>query len=427
MHLTTDRRALLAGFAALGVPTAALAKAAASYPALQALLDSYVDGKKLPGAVIAVKHADDAPRFMSKGTLALDSAAPVGPTSLFRIYSMTKPIVGMATMKLIEEGKLKLDQPVSEILPELANLQVLKSPTAADMAVEPLARPITIRHLLTHTAGFSYSILPGELGKLYTKKGIVPGGRTRDKEPGADLAPVQNLDELVQRLATVPLGFQPGTRWSYSVSFDLLGLVIQRASGMPFRDYMKTRFFTPLKMVDTDFIAPAGKLDRLTSVNAVKDGVLTTVDDRKASPFARDTDLPSGGGGLVSTAADYIRFTTMLLNGGTLDGRRVLKAETVKLATSNLLPQGVIFRGFAPNGPANGFGAGGWVILPEGAQPGGEPAGSFSWFGIAGTQMWVDFANRTSVVAMLQMYPNRLPIQGELRTAAYRDLAALKT
>ena len=428
MTFTLDRRFLLAGLGgALAAPELAFAKAS-DWPALKALEDSYIDAHRLPGMVIAVKRGKDSPVFFSKGAQGLEDPTPVTPTSLFRVYSMTKPITGFAVMKLIEEGKLSLDQPVSDVVPELGKVQVLKNPADPAAGTEPLARPILIRHLLTHTAGLGYSILPGAVGKLYTKYGIVPGGRATEKEPGADYAPVQTLDEMAQRLAMVPLGAQPGTRWSYSVGLDVLGLVIQRVSKTPFDVYLQRAFFTPLRMNDTFFTVPAAKASRLTAVQAMKDGKLATTEaGQAASPFAKPTGLYSGGGGLVSTAADYIRFTSMLLNEGTLDGRRVLKPETVRLGMSNLMPAGVAFRGFGPGGAANGYGAGGSVILTGGETPGRDPATTYSWFGIAGTQMWVDPVNKLSVVCMIQMYPNSTPIQGELRTAAYKDLAAMKT
>ena len=425
MGFHVDRRVFLGGAAALGAAGPAWAKAPASYPALQALLDRYIDGEhRLPGMVIAVKRGGEPVRYLSEGTLAIDSKTPVGPDSLFRIYSMTKPITGMVMMKLIEDGRLRLDQPVAEIVPELRDVRVLKAGATDPTQTEPLVRPILIRHLLTHTAGLGYSIIPGPLGKLYTQKGIVPGGRTRDLEPGADLPPVKTLDELAQRLGTVPLLAQPGTRWSYSVGLDVCGLVVQRVSRMGFSEFLQARFFEPLRMRDTDFIVPAAKVNRFASVNMVRDGKLATAEAALGSPFTRDRDLPSGGGGLVSTASDYTRFTSMLLNEGQLDGRRVLKPETVRLGMSNLLPEGVQFRGFGA-GPPNGFGAGGVAMLPGGTTPGAEPAGSYWWFGIAGTQMWVDPVNKVSVVCMLQMNPNRLPIQAELRQAAYKDLAAV--
>lgn len=417
--LRLDRRAMLAGMGALALPMSARGATAADYPALKAFLDGYINSKKLPGGVIAVKRADDPVRFISAGTLAFDTTAPAGPDSLYRIYSMTKPVTGLAVLKLIEDGRLKLDGRLDEILPEFRDPQILVD--AATMATRPATKPILIRHLLTHSAGFSYGISNNPLAKLYVKNGIVPGSRAVDKEPGADLPPARDLETLAQRLSKLPIDFEPGSKWQYSVSFDLLGLVIQRASGRSFHDYLRTRIFEPLKMRDTDFMVPQSKLDRFTSVVTLRDGQLTATDDRKSSPFARDRDVPSGGGGLVSSARDYSRFTSMLLNGGALDGVRVVRPETVRLFGSNLLEPGVTFGG------RNGYGAGVSVVLPGGERPGMEPPGSYGWFGIAGSQMWVDPSNRTSVILMVQFQPlNAYPVQAEVKAAAYKDLAAIK-
>ncbi|MFI4934254.1 MAG: serine hydrolase domain-containing protein [Caulobacterales bacterium] len=414
---TLDRRALLASLAALALPLSSRAATASAYPALKAFLDGYIDAKKLPGAVLAIRRGEEAVQYMSAGTLAFDAALPATPDSLFRIYSMTKPITGIAAMKLVEDGKLKLDQPVGEIVDGFKSPQVIVDPTA--MTTRPATKPMLIRHLLTHTSGLSYNILRGPLAALYVKNGIRPGDRSTDTAPG-DLPTARDLETFGKRLAALPLDFEPGSRWQYSVAMDLMGLIIQRVSGQSFYDYLRTHIFEPLRMGDTDFVVPKSKVERLTSVVTVKDGHVVVTEDRKASPFTRDRDLPSGGGGLVSTARDYSRFTAMLLNEGTLDGARIVKAETARLARSNLMDPGVKFYG------GNGFGAAVSVILPGGERPGQEPAGSFSWFGIAGTQMWVDPVNKLSVVLMLQEYPTTYPVQSEVRVAAYKDMAALK-
>lgn len=430
MTTTMDRRALLATLGAaisagLSVPGSALARALSDgdFPAIKALLDSYVDPKKLPGMVCGIKYKDNAPRYVSVGTLAFDTEAKAGPESLYRVYSMTKPITGLAVMKLIEDGKLGLDQPLGEIVPEMAHLNVITDPKTG--ATEPARKPILIRHLLTHTAGLSYSIMRGPLAQMYVKNGITPGGRETEMAPGADLAPTKNLDELVQRLGKLPLNHEPGTVWEYSVAFDVLGCVVQRAAKQSFWDYLHKSFFAPLKMNDTDFMVPAAKLDRLASVYAVRDGKPVVTEDRKSSPFAKGRDLPSGGGGLVSTAHDYLRFDTMKLNGGMLDGRRVVSAATIAKASSNLLPPEVPSAGIA-FGMGDGFGAGVAVVSDKFAKPGGQPAGSYGWFGIAGTQEWTDPLNHLSVVLMLQLNPTSYPVRGEIRTAAYKDFAALK-
>jgi len=422
MTMMMDRRALLAGVGLLALPAEVWAKGTPDYPALKAFLDSYVTAKKLPGMVIAIKREGDPVKYMSGGTVAFDSDIAVTPESIFRIYSMTKPITGLAVMKLIEDGKLTLETPVADIIPEFKSMQVVTDPKT--MATAPATKVMKIRHLLTHTSGLSYGIGRGPLAALYNKNGITPGSREKSRQPGEDVDPITSLEDMVQRLAKVPLSFEPGTRWEYSVAFDVLGLVIKRVSGMGFYEYLKKSFFVPLKMHDTDFVVAKDKLGRFTSEIAVKDGQRVTVDDRAHSPFALDRDLPSGGGGLTSTAHDYIRFTSMLINEGTLDGVRVVKTETARLARSNLMDPGVFF-GFGAD-RKNGYGAGVAVVLPGGERAGEEPAGSFWWFGIAGTQFWVDPTNKFSVVCMLQEYPTVDPVQREVRLAAYKDLAAIK-
>ena len=430
MTMMLDRRTLLAALGAaisaeVALPGSALARALTDgdFPAIKAFIDSYVDTKKLPGMVCGIKYKDNAPRYVSAGTLAFDTPAKAGPQSLYRVYSMSKPITGMAVMKLIEDGKLGLDQPLGEIVPEMAHLKVITDPKT--MTTEPAKKPILIRHLLTHTAGLSYSIMRGPLAQMYTKQGITPGGRETEKAAGADLPPVKNLDELVERLGKLPLNREPGTAWEYSVAFDVLGCVVQRASKQSFWEYLHRSFFIPLKMNDTDFMVPASKIERLSSVYAVRGGQPVVTDDRKSSAFARDRDLPSGGGGLVSSANDYLRFDTMKLNGGTLDGHRVVSAATIAKASSNLLPSEVPTAGIA-FGMGDGFGAGVAIVSDKFAKPGGQPPGSYGWFGIAGTQEWTDPTNHLSVVLMLQLNPTSYPVRAEIRTAAYKDFAALK-
>jgi CubicO group peptidase (beta-lactamase class C family) len=391
------------------------------YRALQALLDGYVADKRLPGGVIAVKRKDAPADFISAGTVAFDTEVSAGPSSLYRVYSMTKPFVGVATLMLIEDGKLSLDQPLSSILPAFADMRVIVGGDVNN--TRPAAGPILIRHLLTHTSGLSYQINgAAPLAALYRKNGIKPASRAIKPDPG-ELPPVRNLDEFGARLSKLPLDFDPGTKWQYSVAADLMGLVIQKVSGMPFADFLKTRIFDPLTMSDTDFVVPANRAARLTTVYTKTSAGLVASDDRAASPFSRDRDLPSGGGGAVSTARDYIRFCTMLLNDGELDGVRLLRPETVRLARSNLMPPGTSFDKL---GRANGFGAFMQVILPDGALPGAEPAGSYGWSGAAGTTMWIDPVNEVAVVVMVQFMPaSAYPLYLESRVAAYQDLKAL--
>lgn len=421
--ITETRRHLLAGLGAATALGASGARAAApAYPAIQALLDGYVADKRLPGGVVAVTRRGAPVAYVSSGTLAFDTDLKAGPDSLYRIYSMTKPVIGVAAMMLVEQGKLRLDQPLSDILPAFKDMQVI---IGGDVTkTRPATAPILIRHVLTHTAGLGYDILDGTpLAALYKQNGLRPGSRDPRPVPG-QLPRPRDLVEFGARLATLPLENDPGVRWRYSFGADLMGLVIQTVSGMPLWDFLRTRIFKPLGMSDTDFMVPAAKVPRLTTVYYKTPTGLIPIDDRKSSPFARDRDLPSGGGGLVSTARDYARFCAMLQNEGTLDGHRVLKPETVRLARSNLMPPGPVFNMIG--GKVNGFGALMQVVLPGGELPGGEPAGAYGWSGAAGTSMWVDPANELSVTLMVQFMPaGAYPIYLQARTAAYKDLKAL--
>lgn len=431
MSLLLDRRAVLASFGALALPQFAKAATSGDYKNLQAMIDSYVEGKRISGLSVAIIRGANPVLYLNGGTLAFDTAAKCTPDSIWRVYSMSKPITGIAVMKLIEDGKLTLDTQLSTILPAFANMRVRvnNSPTET----RPAAGPITIRHLLTHSSGLGYA-LPGATSPTandYNKNGITPGSRTQGLQPGAALPSAKSLEEMCDRLAKLPLDFDPGTRWQYAVGIDVLGLVVKKVSGKAsFYDYLKANIFDPLKMHDTDFMVPASKAARLTSVVAEvrTPGVqsprwpLQVVEDRKTSAFLRDRDIQSGGGGLVSTARDYARFCQMLVNDGALDGARVIKPETLAVARSNLLQNNVR----ASIGGRNGFGAAMQVVMPDSARPGMEPPGGYGWFGIAGTQMFVDPVNKFSVVCMIQMNPTAVNIQGDYKIAAYKDLAAVK-
>ncbi|MEI7932642.1 MAG: serine hydrolase domain-containing protein, partial [Alphaproteobacteria bacterium] len=394
-------------------------------------IDSYVTTKKLPGISVAVIRGASPVVYLNGGTLAFDTPLKTTQDSIYRVYSMSKPITGIAVMKLIEDGKLTLDTRLSSILPEFTNMQVR---VQGSTNTRPAAGPILIRHLLTHSSGLGYA-LPGATSptaNAYNANGITPGSRTQGLQPGATLPSAKTLEEMCERLAKLPLDFDPGTAWQYAVGIDVLGLVVKKVSGKAsFYDYLKANIFDPLKMHDTDFVVPHAKAARLTSVVAQETRTprvqtdrprLLVVEDRKTSAFLRDRDLQSGGGGLVSTARDYARFCQMLVNDGTLDGARIIKPETLAVARSNLLQNNVR----AAIGGRNGFGAAMQVIMPDSARPGQEPAGSYGWFGIAGTQMFIDPVNKFSVVTMLQMNPTSVPVHHEYKVAAYKDLAVVK-
>ena len=420
-EINLDRRAILAGLAALSASGPAFAKGGPAWTAVNAFLDKMVDGKQLNNCVVAITVPGQAPVYLSRGTLAVDSTTKAGPDSIYRVYSMSKPITGATFMTLVEKGKLSLNQPVSDVLPEFKSPMVMVDGKLDN--VRPAKSPLLMRHLVTHTSGLSYGINRGPLADAYNANGLGAGGRTvaaalvrpTDKYP-----PARDLETFGRRLATMPLDFDPGTKWQYSVGLDLMGLIIQRASGMPFFDYMKQVILDPLDMHDTDFVVMGSKQNRLTSVYSSAGGKLTVVDDRNSSPFSMDRDLPSGGGGLTSTARDYARFSAMLAGEGALGKVRVLKPETVRVQRSNLVDPGVASAGTLM-GAGNGFGVA-MQVLGAANPATGEPAGVFGWDGAAGTTMWIDPVSKVSVVGMIQNRGGPANIHAPLRTAAYADL-----
>lgn len=420
-----DRRLMLAGMGAFALPFAGCSNPRSyEWTALNAFFDEMVDSRTLANCAVAIARKGQPAEFYNRGTLAFDTDEPVNRESIYRIYSMSKPVTGVAFMTLVDKGVLGLDQPVAEILPEFAEPMVMEGGDVNN--VRPAASPILMRHLITHTSGLSYHINgQAPLAQAYNRYGLTAGAR----EVAATLAqeealypPARDLETFGRRLALLPLDFDPGTRWQYSVGLDLMGLVIQRAAGMPFNDYLRDTIFRPLGMIDTDFVVPQSKVDRLTSNYSPnpEGGPQIVTDDRNDSAFHRDRALPSGGGGLVSTTEDYIKFCQMLLNGGERGGVRILSADAALQARSNLMDPGVdTSRTYA--GAGNGFGAA-VQVLGE-ASAAGEGAGTFGWDGAAGTTMWVDPVNEVAVVGLVQTMGGP-SIHNALRQAVYQDFAA---
>jgi CubicO group peptidase (beta-lactamase class C family) len=317
--------------------------------------------------------------------------------TIFRIYSMTKPVVSVALMMLYEEGLFQLDDPVAAYLPELADLQV----SAGRNAVRAAKRPMTVRDLLMHTSG---------LGSSY---------------PGP---PAGTLAELPRLLAGLPLEADPGARWIYGISTDLVGLLCEVFSGLPLDRYLRERIFEPLGMADTGFFVPAGSVDRFAAGYTFVDGGYLLADDPVTSDYTRQPSFLSGIAGLVSTAGDYFRFTRMLANGGTLDGVRVLGPRTVRFMTVNHLPGGQDLSAMADTGgetsrKGQGFGLGFGVLLePTVAQTIGTP-GEYFWGGAASTTFFISPADELIVIFLTQLRPSAsYPIRRELRSAVYSAL-----
>ena len=426
--------ALLAGAAAaqqaaVPLPTAAPRTAIASpLPATQALYDSYVAANKMPGIVGAFGGGNLPTVFVAAGRIATDAnAAPAGPDSLWRVYSMTKPITAMAAMILIEDGKMKLDEPISDFLPAFKTMRVRLNENTIE--TRPATRPITVRNLLTHTAGLGYNIVTkGPLLQLYIDKGINPAEVNAAMEVEARKTRPATLQQFADTVAGVPLIADPGTKWSYSIGLDVMGAVIEKASGMSFDAFVQKRIFDPLKMTSSFWSVPASEVGRLATNYAFLPGdKLYALDPAATSVYLQPPSFPYGGAGLVMSARDYDRFLHMLQNYGELDGVRIMKAETAKLAMSNLLPPGVAF-GELPGGtggtmgPKMGFGAGGSVILEDKADSMG--AGTYGWGGAAGTIAWVNPVRKIRGTVMVNYFPGeKWPVRTETVKALQSDLA----
>jgi len=427
---TLSRRSLLRGSALLGaglagglaLPRWAYANAAAEaqFPAVARMVGDYVGAGKLANAVAALGFGSAPLLEVARGNLALDVARPADLDSLYRIYSMTKPITGMAAMMLIDEGKLRLDQPIADLMPRYAKMQVQVTPDGSVTELKPAQTQITVRQLLTHTAGLGYSIIQkGPLKDAYEKAGLLPGQITRLPVPGVPSGkPLPSLALFADKLAEMPLVYEPGTRWSYSVGLDLLGRVIEIVSGKRFDLFLQERIFDPCAMTSTGFRVPAREAGRLTTNYGVFNGALVPIDAGENSIFLEAPAFPFGGAGLVTSPRDYDRFLAMLLGYGMSGPVRVMSEAAVRLGTSNLLPGGADTGGtWAANA---GFGAGGRVGL-------GADAGTFGWSGAAGTVAFVNLRVGVRAGFYTQFMPSSsYPISDEFPKALLADVTMKK-
>ena len=384
------------------------------WPRVSALLDRYVSQRKLCGAVAAYGWGDGPMGQIARGTEGFDDPTAVSTNSLFRLYSMTKPITGMAAMMLIDEGKLGLDARLADYAPEFAQMRVATDP-AKGLESRPAQTQITIRHLLTHTSGFGYAgISPNKVGVELLRLGLVPARISHMTIPGlTSPLPTPGPDEFLRRAATVPLLAEPGTKWNYSMALDVLGIVIQRASGVrSFAEFLQERLFDPAGMTSSFFQVKKTDTARLATNYGLLAGVPIPIDRPANSVYLDPVPFAYGGGGLVSTPADYDRFLQMLVRRGLVGGKRVMSEKAVMLGTSNLLPAGVSTAGTMANG--GGFGAGGRVGL-------GADEGSFGWSGAAGTVGFINMRIGLRAGLYVQfMPPESYPLQQEF-IAATRD------
>jgi CubicO group peptidase (beta-lactamase class C family) len=410
-HLALDRRRFLTAAGGIGalslLPTSALAQLARDnapdWSKVQALLDSYVRDVKLPGVGAAIGRGTDDAVFLQSGAIdPAKGARALDADSLYRVYSMTKPITGVAAMMLIEDGKLGLDQDIGEIIPAFKNPRVAIDPDK-DLNARPAIRPITVRNLLTHTAGLGYTIVDkGPMLAAYTRLGLTPFAASRKTLPGAPpLKPAPSLEIFANRLASLPLVADPGTRWRYSVGLDLMGRVIEVASGISFQRFVQERMFDPLGMTSSFWQVPASETGRLTSVFAfLPGGAMFPVDPGNDSVFSDRPAFPFGGAGLVMSPRDFDRFLLMLAGLGAIGRTRVMKEETARLAMSDLMPSTVPPEKGFENG--QGFGAGGRVKTKADKNP--SAIGSYGWGGAAATIAWVDPVNKLRASGFAQYY-----------------------
>ena len=384
---------------------------------IDAWMRALVETGRLAGLSVSVSRRGRTAFARAHGLADIARQKPFGLDTVTRIYSMTKPLTSVAVMQLYEEGRFQLDDPVSRFLPEFSAMRVAVGGNRARIETEPALRPITIRDLLTHTAGLTYGFMEATLvDALYRQQGI------------DFLAPEGTLAGMVERTAAQPLLAQPGTAWNYSVATDVLGHLVAVVSGQDFSDYLHARVIGPLGMTDTDFFVRAENRPRFAANYAYdRERNLRLFDDSEDTAFAKPPAILSGGGGLVSTAADYLRFCRCLLNGGALDGERLLGRKTVALMLANHLPGDLAAMGtprFAETSYVGiGFGLGFSVMLdPAKAQILGSP-GEAAWGGLASTAFWIDPTEDLAVVLLTQLVPSSaLPIRRELRVLTYAAL-----
>jgi CubicO group peptidase (beta-lactamase class C family) len=400
----------------------------AAFDRLEAhLKHRYIDAGRFPGTQLLVYRRGKVVHSTVQGYADLERKVPVKDDTIFRIYSMTKPITSVAFMMLFEEGRVALDEPVHKYIPEWKNLGVFVAGTAPAFLTRPPSRPMLIVDLLRHTSGLTYGFMQRtNVDAAYREAKI------------GDVVTSGTLETMIASLAGIPLEFSPGEAWNYSVSTDVLGYLIGKIGGKPFEQFLKERIFDPLGMSDTDFYVPAEKVHRFTACYsadpkggisfhpAERKGTLTLQDDPTTSSYLSPPSFVSGGGGLCSTAADYLTFCRALINGGDAGGVRLLGPKTLQLMTSNHLPGGrelpEMSRSLFSEAAYNGIGFGlGFSVTRDPAKtliPGS--AGEYAWGGAATTSFWIDPAEELIAIFMTQVLPSSAyPIRRELRSMIY--------
>ena len=378
---------------------------------INTVMQRYVDQRKLAGMVTLVARRGQTVHFETCGMADVATGTPMRHDTLFRIYSMTKPITSAALLMLFEEGRFQLSDPIARYIPAFADVKVLDNSAGSGVRYVAPVRPISIRDLLTHTAGLSYGFDENVyIDELYREQVYT----LREAQPNL------TLEEFVEVIAKLPLAHQPGSAFRYSFATDVVGLLVQVIAGMPFAEFLRQRIFEPLGMNDTSFSVPAEQIGRFAATHGpdAEHGLVVT-DAPTTSDYARPTHLPSGGGGLVSSTSDYLRFAQMLLNQGELDGVRLLGRKTVELMTANHLPAGV----HPFDDTCSGFGLGVSVLLDLAQSQSLGSVGTYGWGGAANTNFWIDPREQLIGILMLQFMPSdTYPVSPDFRTLVYQAL-----
>jgi CubicO group peptidase (beta-lactamase class C family) len=380
--------------------------------------DSYIQNRKLPCVAVLVARGGQVAHLSFQGSTEIGAGKPIGEDTIYRIYSMTKPITSVAAMMLFEEGALRLDHEVFRYIPEFQDSMVLAGGTAEKPELRKPDRPILIRDLFLHTSGITYSFLQqGAADAIYRARKIEHPSWKGD------------LKSFCEAIAQAPLAFSPGDRWNYSNSTDVLGRVVEVASGMSLDEFFRKRIFEPLGMKDTFFSVPEDKIERLMACYSRHPltGEITQADPGgKASAYSKAPNVLSGGGGLASTIGDYFTFCKMLGNGGELDGVRILSPKTLEFMTMNHLPGNKTLKDMGDKTfsesrmDGSGFGLG-WAVTTDvvaTTQPGS--VGTFSWGGMASTFFWIDPVEDLIAIQMTQLMPSgAYPIRPQLQQLVY--------
>jgi CubicO group peptidase (beta-lactamase class C family) len=384
------------------------------------LREQYIDPGKIAGAVTLVARHGQIAHFSALGLADRERNLPMREDTIFRIYSMTKPVTSIAMMMLIEQARCSLSDPVHRYIPEWENLRVLRYGAWPTFVTEPPHRAMTIRDLMTHTSGLTYGFVYHDaVDAAYRRVGI-SGGVPGEERP-------TTLSDMIEKLAKMPLLFSPGTRWNYSVSTDVLGYLVGLISGEGFDEYLQKHIFAPLGMRDTGFRLPDGQVARFAAnYRRQLDKRLVLEDDPQSSPYLPAQTFYSGGGGLVSTAEDYRRFCQMLLNGGIYEGARIVSRKTLELMVQNYLPGGVDLAQCATGtfsettNDGIGFGLGFAVVLDLARRQGHGSLGEFYWGGAASTAFWIDPEEDLFAIFLTQIMPSTTyNFRGQLRSLVY--------